>query len=82
MVSFAMRKFVSLIRSHFFIFVFLCIALGNWPKKTQVQLMSEDVLPRSFLVSYLCVWCESVFCLQWFTCSYLAAAPQCHEMLP
>ena len=36
MVSFAMRKFVSLIRSHFFIFVFICIALGNWPKKTQV----------------------------------------------
>ena len=32
-VSFAMQKLVSLMRSHWFIFVFISIALGNWPKK-------------------------------------------------
>lgn len=39
-----MGKFVSLIRSRFFIFVFICIVLGNWPKKTRVRLPSEAVL--------------------------------------
>jgi len=57
MVSFAVQKPVSLIRSHWFIFVFLSIALGNRPKKTFVRLMSENILPmfssRSFMVSSL-----------------------------
>ena len=33
MVSFAVQKLVSLIRSHLFIFVFISVALGDWPKK-------------------------------------------------
>ena len=33
MVSFAVQKLVSLIRSHLFIFVFIFITLGDWPKK-------------------------------------------------
>ena len=57
MVSFAMQKLVSLIRSHLFIFVFISIALGDCPKKTLVWFMSENVLPvfssRNFMVSYL-----------------------------
>ena len=57
MVSFAVQKLVNLIRSHLFIFVFISIALGDWPKKTLVQFMSENVLPmissRSFMVSCL-----------------------------
>ena len=36
MVSFAVQKLVSLIRSHLFIFVFISIALGDLPKKTLV----------------------------------------------
>ena len=57
MVSFAVQKLVSLIRSHWFIFAFISVALGYWPKKTFAQLMSENILPmlssRSFMVSYL-----------------------------
>ena len=57
MVSFAVQKLISLIRSHLFIFAFISIALGDWPKKTLVWLMSENVLPtfssKSFMVSCL-----------------------------
>ena len=57
MVSFAVQKLVSLIRSHLFIFVFISIALGDCPKKTLVWFTSENVLPvcssRNFMVSYL-----------------------------
>ena len=35
-VSFAVQKLVSLIGSHLFIFVFITIALGDWPKKMLV----------------------------------------------
>ena len=55
MVSFAVQKLVSLIRSHWFIFAFIFIALGDWPEKTFVMLMSENALPmfssRSLMVS-------------------------------
>ena len=57
MVSFAVQKFVSLIRYHLFIFLFISVALGDWPKKTLPQFISENVLPmfssRTFTVSYL-----------------------------
>ena len=57
MVSIAVQKPVSLIRSYLFIFVFICIVLGDWPKKILVQLMSDNVLPvlssRSYVVSCL-----------------------------
>ena len=56
MVSFAVQKLVSLIRSHLFIFIFISIALGDWPKKILVQFTSENALPmfssRSFMVSW------------------------------
>ena len=57
MVSFPVQKFVSLIRSHLFIFVFISLALGDWSKKTLLWFMSENVLPmlssRSFMASCL-----------------------------
>ena len=34
MISFAMPKLLSLIWSHLFVFSFIYIVLGNWPKKT------------------------------------------------
>ena len=58
MISFAVQKLISLIRSHhLFIYAFISIALGDWPKKTLVRFMSEKVLPmfssRSFTVTCL-----------------------------
>ena len=57
MVSSAMQKFVSLIRSHWFVFAFISVVLGVWPKKAFGSSMSENVLPmfsrRSLMVSCL-----------------------------
>ena len=57
LVSFAVQKLVSLIRSHWFIFAFISVALGDGPEKTFVRWMSENVLPmfssRSLMVSCL-----------------------------
>ena len=41
MVSFAMQKLLSLIRSHLFIFVFIVIILGGGSEKILLQFMSE-----------------------------------------
>ena len=48
MISFAVQKLVSFIRSHLLIFAFISLALGDWPKKTLLQFMSENVLPMFF----------------------------------
>ena len=56
MVSFAAQRPVNLIRFYLFIFAFISIALGDWPKKTLVQFMSENILPMSssnFMLSCL-----------------------------
>ena len=57
MVSFVVQNLLSLIRFHLFITAFISIALGDWPKKTLVQFIPENVLPmfssRSFMVSCL-----------------------------
>jgi len=42
-VSFAVEKLVSLIRSHWFIFAFISIALGEWPEKIFARLISENI---------------------------------------
>ena len=52
----------SLNRSHLFIFAFISVALGDWPKKTLLRFMLESVLPmfssRSFMV--LCLMFKSL----------------------
>ena len=57
MVSFAVQKFLSLIRSYCFIFVFIFITLGGGSKKILLRFMSKSVLPmfssKSFIVSSL-----------------------------
>ena len=57
MVSFAVQKFLSLIRSHLFISVFILITLGGGSKKILLRFMSKSVLPmfssKSFIVSGL-----------------------------
>ena len=56
MVSFAVQKLLSIIRSHLFIFV-IFIYLGGGSKKILLQFMSKSVLPmvssKSFIVSIL-----------------------------
>ena len=65
MVFFALQNLVSLIMSHLFKYVFISTSLGDWPKKTLVQFMSEDVLPMlpssGFIVLWLVFKCLSHF---------------------
>ena len=60
MVSFAVQKVWSLIRSHLLIFVFIFMTLGGGSKKILLQFMSKSVLPmfssKSFVVSSLTFW--------------------------
>ena len=44
MVSLAVQKLLSLIRSHLFIFTFISFALGGRSKKILLQLISKGVL--------------------------------------
>ena len=44
MLFFAMQKFVSLIRSHLFIFVFTFLALGDWSKNYVRECFAYDLL--------------------------------------
>ena len=57
MVSFAVQKILSFIRSHLFIFVFILITLGGGLKKILLRFMSKSILPmfssKSFIVSGL-----------------------------
>ena len=56
-VSFAVQKLLSLIRSHLFIFVFISITLGGGSEKILLWFMSKSVYPmfcsKSFIVSGL-----------------------------
>ena len=69
MVSFAVQKLLSLVRSHLFIFVFIFIR--RWIKKFLLRFMSESVLPvfssESFIVSSLTfgslIHFEFIFCM-------------------
>ena len=70
-VSFAVQKLLSLIRSHLFIFIFISSTPEGRSKKILLWCMSKCILPmfssRSFIVSgfkvfspfwfYFCVWC-------------------------
>ena len=56
-VSFAVQKLLSLIRSHLFTFVFISITLGGGSQRISLWFMSLGVLPvlssKSFIVSGL-----------------------------
>ena len=57
MVSFAVLKLLSFIRSHLFIFVFISITLGGESEKIFLWFISKNVFPmfssKSFIVSSL-----------------------------
>ena len=57
MISFAVQKGVSLIKSYLLIFVFISIALGDWPEKILVWFMPENVLPNITINSTLSFAC-------------------------
>ena len=73
MVSFAVQKLLSLTGSHYFIFAFVPITLGDGSKKIFLQFTSKSVLPmfssRSFLVPS--VTFRSLFDLSLFLCVVL-----------
>ena len=56
-VSFAVKKLFSLIRSHFFTFVFISVILGGGSQRILLWFLSSSVLPmfssKSFIVSGL-----------------------------
>ena len=82
MVSSAVPKLVSLIRLPLFIFVFISVALGDWPKKPLVWFMSENVLPvlssRGFysVMSFVYVFI-AVACSHWLLCLSLTSWDKC-----
>ena len=53
MVSFAMQKLSSLIRSLLFIFAVVSFALGDIPLKILLQVMSKSVVPMFSSVSFM-----------------------------
>ena len=57
MVSFAVQKLLSFIRSHLFAFVFIFITLGCGSRKTLLWFLSKNIFPmfssKSFIVSGL-----------------------------
>ena len=55
LVSFTVQKLISVIRSHWFIFAFISVALRDWPEKTFVRLMSENVLLCTVLGFWWCL---------------------------
>ena len=70
MISLAMQKLSSLIRSLLFIFAVVSFALGDIPQKILLQVMSKSVLPMFSSMSlmvlihfefifYVC--CEEIF---------------------
>ena len=53
-VSFAVQKLLSFIRSHLFISVFISITLGCGLKKILLWFMSKSVLPMFSSKSFIC----------------------------
>ena len=53
MVSFAVQKLVSLIRSHLFIFPFISFAFRHWAKKILLRFILENVLPMFCSVGFI-----------------------------
>jgi len=74
------QRLVCLIRSHLFIFVFILIALGDWPNKTSVQFMSEKVVPMFSSRSFM-VWCLIFKSLTHFEFIFVHAMRGCSNVI-
>ena len=53
MISLAVQKYFTLIRSHLFIIAFVSITLGYGSKKTLILFMSKRALPMLSFMSYI-----------------------------
>ena len=75
MVSLAVQKLLSLIKSHLFIFVFIYVTLAGGSKKILMWFMSKRVFPmfssKSFIVSGLTF--KSLIHLDLFLCMVLGS---------
>ena len=65
-VSFAVQKLLSIIRSHLFIFVIIYIILGGGSDRILLWFMSKSILPMGFM------W--------WFSCSVMSNS--CNSQAP
>ena len=82
MVSFAVQKLSSLIRSHLFSFAFIFITLGGGLKKILLKFMSRSVLSifssKIFIVSSLTfsslIHCEFIFVYGVRKCSFTCSS--------
>ena len=73
-------KLVNLIRSPFFSFAFISIALGDCLKQTFVQFMSENVLSM-FLFRTLMVSCIVFKSLSYFEFIYIFSVRECSKFI-
>ena len=80
MVSFAVQKLISLIRFPLLIFAFISIAFGDWPKKTLVWFMSENVLPMFSTRSYM-VLCLIFKSLSHFEFIFVYGVRECSTLI-
>ena len=79
-VSFAVQKLLSLIRSHLFIFAFNSFALGGWSKKILIWFMSENVLPM-FSSSSFVVLCLIFKSLNHFEFIFVYGVRECSDFM-
>ena len=56
MVSFAVQKLLSLIRSHLFIFAFVSFALGDGSKKNIAAIYVKECSAYVFLKEFCNIW--------------------------
>ena len=56
MVSFAVQKLLSLIRSHLFVFVFIFITLGGGSKEDTAAIYIKESSAYVFLYEFYSVW--------------------------
>ena len=77
MVSFAVQKLLSLIRSHLFIFVSVSFALHDRIRNILLWFMSKSVLPKFYVRSFILFsfTFRSLILLNLFLCSFTWSCP-------
>ena len=80
MVSFAVQRHVSLIRSDLFTFVFICFALGDWPKKVLLWFLSDNILHMFSLTSFMTL-CLIFKSLSYFEFIFVYGVRECSNFI-
>ena len=79
-VSLAVQKVLSLIRSYLFIFAFISFTLGDRSKKILLQFMSKSVLPMFSLRSFM-VLCLAFRSLIHFELIFVYSVRKCSKLI-